>query len=395
MLFEYTESLVAAMIHLCPVPLVVADQQGIIERFSGSAEELFEQDSDILGKNVSLLLPEEIAVKHDGYLKRYKMTGVARVIGKVTRGYVCVCSFYDGLIFPYKKKKKKTTQNGLTKSGKEFPCQLAVKEIKKEGRESTYVACVLDITEIAKVEHQVELGKAITKSSTMPLISISSTGMARCYSRSAEELFGFTEEEIVGNNIKIMMPEETAINHDGYLERYKKTRIKKVIDTTRQVKAKHKSGYGIDVILKVKELCVQGTTIYVSYITDLTVQLNLAWESKLHHTLVSGVKDPVIVMGTDSKIISLNKATAEVFQFEPDQLINRHVRLLMPDETSARHDNYVSVHLRSRKPEPLNAKRYITAERKDGSPVRAFIHIIEVRLSGGEIRFLSKMQIQK
>ena len=52
--------------------------------------------------------------------------------------------------------------------------------------------------------------------------------------------FGYKEEELVGKNVKILMPHPHRELHDNYLKRYARTRQKRIIGTRRILKAKHK-----------------------------------------------------------------------------------------------------------------------------------------------------------
>lgn len=62
--------------------IIVIDRNGSILRFSDSARTLFEYGPDeVLGQNVSLLMPEPHARAHDQYLTRYLKTGTPQVIG--------------------------------------------------------------------------------------------------------------------------------------------------------------------------------------------------------------------------------------------------------------------------------------------------------------------------
>jgi len=78
--------------------IIVIDSRGRIETFSKAGEQMFGYSAgEILGKNVNLLMPEPDRSAHDGYLRRYELTGEARIIGI---GRDVQARRRDGTVFP-------------------------------------------------------------------------------------------------------------------------------------------------------------------------------------------------------------------------------------------------------------------------------------------------------
>lgn len=67
------------------------------------------------------------------------------------------------------------------------------------------------------------------------MLPTDSNGIVQRWNECATETFEFTAEEIIGENIKAIMPDDVAEKHDGYLERYMATGVKHVIGTKRCV----------------------------------------------------------------------------------------------------------------------------------------------------------------
>ncbi len=114
-----------------PDGVVVIDRDGLMTSFSPAAERMFGWTADeVLGKNVSLLMPEPYQSAHDGYLERYARTGERRIIGS---GRVVV---------------------GSRKDGSTFPMELAVGETK--GPTPSFTGFIRDLTESQETETRLQ-----------------------------------------------------------------------------------------------------------------------------------------------------------------------------------------------------------------------------------------------
>ena len=91
-------ALLGSILETVPDALVVIDERGLIHSFSAAAERLFGWTAaEVLGRNVSLLMPAPYREEHDSYLGRYLATGERRIIGI---GRVVTGQRKDGSIFP-------------------------------------------------------------------------------------------------------------------------------------------------------------------------------------------------------------------------------------------------------------------------------------------------------
>jgi two-component system CheB/CheR fusion protein len=84
--------------------------------------------------------------------------------------------------------------------------------------------------------------QAILNTAADAIITINATGFIQSANPAAERMFGYAAAEMVGQNVKILMPSPYREQHDRYLDNYKKTGVKKIIDIGREVEAQRKDG---------------------------------------------------------------------------------------------------------------------------------------------------------
>lgn len=101
-------------------------------------------------------------------------------------------------------------------------------------------------------------------------IVIDEKGVITSFSAAAVRQFGYAKEEIIGRNVKILMPEPYRGEHDGYLQRYLATGEKRIIGIDRVVVGRRKDGSTFPMKLAVAEMQSFGRTFFTGFVHDLT-----------------------------------------------------------------------------------------------------------------------------
>ncbi len=102
------------------------------------------------------------------------------------------------------------------------------------------------------------------------LLTINDKGIIEEYNKACEKLFGYKQEEAIGQNIKILMPEPYHSEHDQYLKNYHNTGKKKIIGIGREVLGKRKNGEIFPLDLSVSEVEIMGSKLYSGIVRDIT-----------------------------------------------------------------------------------------------------------------------------
>jgi len=133
---------------------------------------------------------------------------------------------------------------------------------------------VLDIDEQKRLEEALRKNEDHLRSilETVPdaMIVIDELGTMQFFSSAAERLFGYSETEAIGQNVRMLMPEPDSGHHDGYLKRYRSTGERRIIGVGRMVTGKRRDGSTFPMHLSVGETQSGGAPYFTGFVRDLT-----------------------------------------------------------------------------------------------------------------------------
>jgi two-component system sensor kinase FixL len=232
--------------------MAVIDAAGTIQSVNPALESTFGYtQEDLLGKNIKMLMPREIASHHDGYLRRYRETGVKEIIGK---GREVI---------------------GRRKDGTVFPLDLSVAEWQRSG-ETFFTGVIRDVSARKDAERALVSGeaqyRAIFDSAVEAMAVIDAKGNIQSVNPALVETFGYAPIELLGKNIKMLMPRAIARQHDGYLGRYHDTGVKAIIGIGREVIGQRKDGTVFPLDLSVAEWQREGVTFFTGVMRDVSAR---------------------------------------------------------------------------------------------------------------------------
>jgi PAS domain S-box-containing protein len=112
--------------------------------------------------------------------------------------------------------------------------------------------------------------RAVLETAVDAIITIDRRGIIRTVNPATVRLFGYAENEMIGQNVSMLMPEPFAAAHDGYLLRYENTRKATIIGIGREVPGRHKDGSIFPCELAVSEMEVGGERRYTGILRDIS-----------------------------------------------------------------------------------------------------------------------------
>lgn len=230
--------------------VIVIDADGVIRMFNPACERLFGYRADeVQDRNVKILMPPPYRDEHDGYLDSYRRTGQAKIIG-IGREVL-----------------------GRRKDGSTFPMDLSVGEAKLDGA-PMFVGIIHDLTERKHHEEALREAadqlRAVVDTAVDGVILIDSRGDIVMCNPACERLFGYAASEVVGRNVRMLMPTPFADEHDTYLDNYRLSGVAKIIGIGREVLGLRKDGSTFPVDLSVGETRHKGDPMFVGILRDLS-----------------------------------------------------------------------------------------------------------------------------
>lgn len=235
--------------------IVVIDDRGVIESLNPAACQTFGyRAEEVIGQNVSILMPSPDRERHDGYIANYLRTGEAKIIG-VGREVV-----------------------GRRKDGSLFPMELAVAEVPLNGHR-LFTGFVRDITERKRAEAELrereERMRAILETVVEGILTIDTRGIVESLNPAACRIFGYTKEEVIGRNVSMLMPSPDRERHDGYIANYEHTGEAKIIGVGREVVGRRKDGSLFPMHLAVSEVQLGDRRLFTGLVRDITARRKL------------------------------------------------------------------------------------------------------------------------
>lgn len=370
------ENRLVAVIESSSDAIITKGLDGIITSWNGGAKQLFGYSADeVIGQHINILIPEDRRAE-DTY-----------IIGEVKSGRRV--EHYETI---------RVAKNGL-----KVEISLSVSPLyDADGVIVGASKIARDITEHKQAERRLKEEAArvlaITDTVLDGLITIDSKGNIQTFNPAAVRIFGYQPRDVIGQNVKILMPEPYHSGHDGYIKNYLNTGDKKIIGLGREVTAKRKDGTIFPMELGINEMSIQGERMFVGTIRDITqrkeTERRIREDAIRMSAVMNTVLDGLITIDEDGLIQSFNPASVRIFGYQPEEVIGRNVKILMPEPYHSGHDGYLHNYMKSGNAKVIGIGREVLAKRKDGTifPIELGVNEMQVvgkRMFVGTIRDIS------
>ena len=244
--------------------IITIDAQGTVTTFNPAAERIFGYAAaEIINQNIKMLMPEPYHSGHDGYIANYLRTGKAKIIG-IGREVL-----------------------GRRKDGATFPMELAISEFRL-GEQRYFTGIVRDITQRKQAEAELrdaeERMRSVVDHVVDGIITIDERGNIESFNPAAEKIFGYRRDDVMGRNVKMLMPQPYHAEHDGYIHNYVTTGRARIIGIGREVTGRRRDGGTFPMELAVSAFHIGPRRFFTGIVRDITERKRLQEElqQRLH-----------------------------------------------------------------------------------------------------------------
>ena len=182
----------------------------------------------------------------------------------------------------------------------------------------------------ARLRDEEERTRSILNTLVDGVVTINQSGIVTSLNSAAITMFGYTAEEVIGNNVKMLMTERDQNWHDGYLEQYLKTGNAKIIGSGREVVGRRKDGTTFSLDLGISEAIISGKAGYTGILREITERKKS--ENALRHSefqlrlLADSLPGQIISLDRDLKFRFANKAYCEIHGYTQEGILGLDFR---------------------------------------------------------------------
>lgn len=335
--------------------VVTIDENNLVTFFNAAAERLWGFAADeVIGNNVKMLVPDEFRAGHDDLVNRNRTTGEDRIVGTSRDVEV------------------------QRKDGSRIWANLSLSRV-AVGEKITYTAFVKDIT--AQRESQ-EIVNQTLEQALDAVITIDENNIVTFFNRAAEKLWGFERAEVIGENVKMLVPHAIRADHDSFVNANRETGVDHIVGTSRDIQVERKDGTSVWANLSLSKVKVGAKIIYTAFVKDITEQRRA--REIVNQTLEQAL-DAVVTIDEDNNVTFFNTAAERLWGYSREDVIGKNVKMLVPRDMQAHHDGYVNANRTTGQDKIVGTAREVPVFRKDGTQIWGKLSLSRIKLDSATI----------
>ena len=339
--------------------VVTIDENNNITFYNDAAQALWGYTpKEVLGRNIQMLVPSEHKANHDSYVNSHRKTGVNKIVNSSREVEL------------------------ERKDGKRIWVQLALSQVLLNGKKH-YTAFVRDVTQERESREIVEqtLEQALDA-----VVCIDEHNNVTLFNASAEKLWGYQRQEVIGQNVKMLVPQAIQPQHDAYVNANRETGVDKIVGTSREVKIERRDGQTLWGRLSLSKVKLNDRTLYTAFIKDVTEEVEQRELQRMLSLVANETDNAVIISNAEGLIEYVNTGFEKLTGWKLDEVKGKKPgSFLQGTETDPRTVDVIRQRIKNREAFYDEILNY----RKDGTPYWTSLSINPVFENSKLVNFIA------
>ena len=339
--------------------VVTIDENNNITFYNDAAQALWGYTpKEVLGRNIQMLVPSEHKANHDSYVNSHRKTGVNKIVNSSREVEL------------------------ERKDGKRIWVQLALSQVVLNGKKH-YTAFVRNVTQERESREIVEqtLEQALDA-----VVCIDEHNNVTLFNASAEKLWGYQRQEVIGQNVKMLVPQAIQPQHDAYVNANRETGVDKIVGTSREVKIERRDGQTLWGRLSLSKVKLNDRTLYTAFIKDVTEEVEQRELQRMLSLVANETDNAVIISNAEGLIEYVNTGFEKLTGWKLDEVKGKKPgSFLQGKETDPRTVDVIRQRIKNREAFYDEILNY----RKDGTPYWTSLSINPVFENSKLVNFIA------
>lgn len=185
---------------------------------------------------------------------------------------------------------------------------------------------MIDVAELKKVEEELRQSnarnRAVLESSVDGIIVTDERGIIQSLNPAAIRMSGYWADELVGRNVRILLPQPHRSQHDGYINAYGATGEGQMVGIGRKTTCRRKDGSIFPIDLAVSEMVFNGRRIFIGALRDLSARKRTEEALRFAQFSVDHASDPIFWVGREGNLFYVNQAACRTLEYSREQLLS-------------------------------------------------------------------------
>ena len=184
------------------------------------------------------------------------------------------------------------------------------------------------------LEKSIAQNRAIVETAPNGIITINEKGLIQSFNSAAEQMFGYSAQEIIGQNVRMLMPESYHRKHDFYIQDYLKKSEKGILGRGLVLKGRRKDKTEFSIYLTISELRFEEDFLFTGIVIDITerqeLDAKIRESEEILRSTLSSIDDLVFSLDKEGVFLEYRQPLSSALYTPPERFVGKPHREVLP-----------------------------------------------------------------